>query len=136
MKFSIQHFVFSVEKDNYTLGDVTINKDFELKVSSNLVKILNDEQIALICRRAIDAYSIISTGKKSNTLYCFVVQSGVDRDYIIRSAKEFKECIGYIKHDNLRLSFEKHIPEYIRVFCVQELKKQNISFVYKRKRYN
>ena len=136
MKFSIQHFVFSVEENNYTLGDVTINKNFELKVSSNLVKTLNDEQLALICRRAIDAYSIASTGRKSNTLYYFVVQAGVDRDYITRSAKGLKDCIGYIRHSNLRLSFEKHIPEYIRVFCVQELKKQKISFIYKRKRYN
>lgn len=137
MGFPIQQITFSVAKgNNLTLGNVTINNKLELTVSPNLVKKLNNKQIAQICRRAIDAYSLISTGKSRNTLYYFLVQAGNDRNYVMRSVNGNKDCIGYIKHKDLHLSFDQHIPEYIRIFCVQELKKQNIPFIYKRKRYN
>lgn len=137
MRFPVQQLTFSVaKKNNLTLGNITVNNKFELTISPNIVKNFNNKQIAQICRRAIDAYSLISTGKSSNTLYYFLVQAGNDRNYVMRSVNGNKDCIGYIKHKDLHLSFDQHIPEYIRIFCVQELKKQNIPFIYKRKRYN
>ena len=72
----------------------------------------------------------------SENFYYFTVQLGNDQDLIIYYIDGKKNCIGYIKHKNSHLTFEQTVPEYIRIFCCQELKKQNISFNYNGKEYN
>lgn len=133
----IYNLNFAIARNNrHQIGTITINKSGELKVSPSVVKAFDPEQLAELSRRALDAYSLLLTGKVDRTLFSFSLRKGYDRFTVINTVKGKEKCIGYILNKNHHLNFESDVPSYIRCLCVQELKEKKIRFYYSGKYYN
>lgn len=133
----IYNFNFVIAKENkQQIGTVSINKDGELKISPSILKAFTDEEVAEIARRALNAYSILLTGKVDADLFSFTLRKSFDRHSIIYKVKGKKKFIGFLLDKNQHLVFEQDVPSYIRLLCVQSLKEQNVRFYYNGKFYN
>lgn len=133
----IYNLNFAIAKNNrHQIGTISINKSGELKLSPSVVKAFNEEQLAELSRRVLDAYSLLLTGTVDRSLFSFSLKRGFDRYTVIYTIKGKENCIGYILDKNHHLNFQSNVPSYIRYLCVHELKGKKIRFYYSGKYYN
>lgn len=121
----------SIAKENrQQLGTVTVTKNGELKVSPNIVKTLTTDKLADLSRRALDAFSVLNTGKVDKGMFSFSFIPRYDRTSIIYFQMGNKRCIGYILKKNYHLNFESDVPACIRALCMKELNEKKIRYYY------
>lgn len=118
----VYNFNFAIARENRSqLGNITINKDGELKLSPTIVKSLSTSELSELSQRAIRAYALLITGNADTPFFTFKIKKGVDRYTVIKKVFEKETCIGHILYNTKKLTFQNDTPEYIRNLCVEQL---------------
>lgn len=129
--YQICNYNFAIALDGLgQLGTISISKKGELNVSPGITKALSDDEITEMSNRALMAYSILKTGKVTNSLFDFKITKGLDR-YAVKQVMLGKEIfIGCILYKDKRLIFQDDVPEYIRNLCIKKLNDKHLTDFY------
>lgn len=118
----IYNFNFAIARENRNqLGTVAISKNGELKLSPTISKSLSTCELVELCKRAMQAYVILTTGDPNIPMINFLLEKTTDRYHIIQKLLNKETCIGHILYKNKKLTFKGDVPEYIRYLCVEQL---------------
>ena len=119
-----------MNKNKRQLGTVTVTKKGELKMTPNVGKSLTDEELVNISRRALDAFSLLTTGVVDKNMFHFSIAKGSDRNPITYYYMENRTYVGHILHKNHHLNFDKNVPSYMRLLCMRELDEKKVRYYY------